>query len=120
MARSLELLNQRRRTRATSPKSELGVQERLLDPLLDVLRALAVRLSPAGTGGRIARSLDRAGNPPAWSIERVMGAKGIGLVAGVVLALLLLGFDLHGAPGRSWRGRAAASSSPTSSSTTLA
>ena len=92
VARSLELLNHRATTREVG-KNELGAQERLLVPLLDRLRGLAVRLSPAGTGGRIARSLDKAGNPKAWTVERVMGAKGLGLIVGVIFILLVMGLS---------------------------
>jgi tight adherence protein C len=95
VARSLELLQQRPTSRDASTR-ELGVQARLLDPLLNRLRHLAVRISPSGAGARIARSLDRAGNPPAWSVERVMGVKGLGLVFGVVVGLVLGGFDFTG------------------------
>ena len=55
-----------------------------------------MRLSPSGTGDRIGRSLDKAGNPPAWTVERVMGAKGLGLLVGAVLALIFFGFDISG------------------------
>jgi tight adherence protein C len=95
VARSLEMLNQKANTREVA-KSELGMQDRVLAPLLDRLRALAERLSPSGTGGRMARSLDKAGNPPAWTVERLMGAKGLGLVIGVVIALLVMGFSAKG------------------------
>ena len=44
----------------------------------------------------MARSLDRAGNPPAWTVERVMGAKGLALVVGIVVPLLLFGFSING------------------------
>ena len=73
VARSLQLLNYQA-TKKEVGKNELGVQDRLLMPTLDRMRALAVRISPSGTGSRISRSLDRAGNPAAWSVERVMGA----------------------------------------------
>jgi tight adherence protein C len=95
VARSLQLLNHQVTTKEVG-KNELGVQDRLLMPTLDRMRALAVRISPSGTGGRIARSLDRAGNPAAWSVERIMGAKGLGLIIGVVLPLLFLGFTFTG------------------------
>src|SRR6478609_4296497 len=95
VARSLELLNQTATTREVS-KNELGLQDRVLGPMLNRLRGLAVRVSPAGTGSRMARNLDRAGNPVSWSVERIMGAKGLGLVIGVVLALLIVGFSLKG------------------------
>jgi tight adherence protein C len=95
VARSLELLEQKPNSREVA-KTDLGVQDRVLAPILERLRGLAVRLSPSGTGTRLGRSLDKAGNPPAWTIERVMGAKGLGLVIGVILAVLLLGFSLRG------------------------
>ena len=95
VARSLEILNHDV-GRATVAKSELASRERLLDPLVALLRRMAVRLSPDGTGQRIARSLDKAGNPAAWSVERIMGAKGIGLVAGFVFTLLVAGWTFIG------------------------
>lgn len=93
VARSLELLDHKPTIREVG-RNELGVQERLLAPMLEKLRGFSARISPAGTGGRIARNLDRAGNPQAWTVERVMGAKGLGLIVGALLVLLLLGFDL--------------------------
>jgi tight adherence protein C len=93
VARSLELLDHKPTVREVA-RNELGVQERLLAPMLERLRGFSARISPAGTGGRIARNLDRAGNPQAWTVERVMGAKGLGLIVGALLVLLLMGFDL--------------------------
>lgn len=95
VARSLELVNYSP-TRATVAKHELAARDRLLDPMINALRAMAVRLSPSGTGDRMARSLDKAGNPAAWTIERLMGVKGIGLLLGAVLALVVLGFNPRG------------------------
>lgn len=95
VARSLEMVNFRA-SKVEVAKHELPARERILDPLLGSLRSLAVRLSPGGTGDRISRSLDRAGNPPSWTVERVMGAKGLALALGVVIPLLLAGFTLSG------------------------
>lgn len=95
VARSLELVNYSP-TRVTVAKHELAARDRLLDPMVNALRAMAVRLSPSGTGDRMARSLDKAGNPASWTIERLMGVKGIGLVLGAVLALVVLGFNPQG------------------------
>ncbi|HMM96958.1 MAG: type II secretion system F family protein [Micrococcales bacterium] len=95
VARSLELLEHKATTREVA-RNELGVQERLLVPMLDRLRGLADRISPAGTGGRIVRNLDRAGNPQMWTVERVMGAKGLGLILGVVVVVALLGPTFQG------------------------
>ncbi|KRE62299.1 type II secretion system F family protein [Nostocoides sp. Soil756] len=95
VARSLEMLNYKATSREVG-KNELGAQERLLVPVLERLRGLAVRLSPGGTVGRIGRSLDKAGNPPMWTVERVMGAKGLGVIIAPVLALLVLGLSVTG------------------------
>jgi tight adherence protein C len=62
---------------------------RELSPLLDQLRALAVRLSPASVADRLRRRLDLAGNPGRWSAERVLAFKGLGLVAGAGGGLLV-------------------------------
>ncbi len=95
VARSLELVNHQVSAQEVA-KNELGVQDRLLVPTLDRMRGLAYRLSPAGTGSRLARSLDRAGNAGGWTVERVMGAKGLGLLVGAVGALLVFGISLGG------------------------
>lgn len=67
--------------------------ERVLAPM----RARALRVGRRFSGGdsteRIRHKLDLAGNPPGWSVDRVVGGKIMGLVigavAGLVLALLL-------------------------------
>jgi tight adherence protein C len=45
------------------------------------LRALAVRLSPSGIADKMQYRLDLAGNPSAWSPDRILAAKGLGLLA---------------------------------------
>lgn len=55
-------------------------------------RALGVRLSPSGAAGSLQRRLDKAGNPAGWSADRILAAKGLGLLAGVVLGTL---YGLH-------------------------
>lgn len=45
------------------------------------LRALALRLSPSGIADRLQYRLDLAGNPPGWSPDRILAAKGLGLFA---------------------------------------
>lgn len=95
VARSLELLSQKPQ-RSEVGKNELGAQERLLLPALDRMRVIADRLSPGGTGDRIARSLDKAGNPESWTVERIMGAKGLALLVGPLIALLVAGLSIKG------------------------
>jgi tight adherence protein C len=55
------------------------------------LRALALRLSPSGSAKALQRRLAIAGNPRRWNADRILAAKGFGL-----LALALLG-GLYGA-----------------------
>jgi len=44
------------------------------------LKALAIRLSPAGAAANLQRGLDVAGNPQGWSPDRILAVKGLGLV----------------------------------------
>ncbi|SFR26700.1 tight adherence protein C [Lentzea waywayandensis] len=53
------------------------------------LRSIAVRLSPAGVAAGLQRRLDLAGNPAAWTPDRVLAAKGLGLLLGAALGGLL-------------------------------
>lgn len=95
VARSLELVNYRPDSRS-AVKSELAARERLVVPFEEGLKGVAKRLSPKGTAERLASSLDRAGNPPAWPVERLFGVKGVGMVFGAVLGLLYAGLTVKG------------------------
>nr|BFE89157.1 hypothetical protein GCM10020093_117590 [Planobispora longispora] len=68
----------------------------MLRPLAGRFGTLARRLTPAGMVARMNRSLTYAGNPPKWPVERVMQAKGLGLLAGGFIGLLY-GSGLGGA-----------------------
>lgn len=69
------------------------------------LRALSLRLSPAGVAAKLQYRLDLAGNPDRWNPDRILGAKGLGLVVLAVLGMLigsaspfrLIAFGLAGA-----------------------
>jgi tight adherence protein C len=95
VARSLALIE-----RAVDPhevgKQELPATERLLLPLLDRTRRLAYRLTPGGASDSMNRRLDLAGNPGTWTAERIMGAKGAGILAGAVIGLVVGGFSVRG------------------------
>lgn len=77
-------------------KAELGSRDRLLLPLMARMQGLAAALSPAGTGERLARMLDRAGNPSPWTPESILGTKGSALIVGVMLGLLYGGLSMTG------------------------
>lgn len=53
------------------------------------LRSIALRLSPAGVAAGLQHRLDLAGNPVTWTPDRVLAAKGLGLLVGAALGGLL-------------------------------
>ncbi|GGU74705.1 type II secretion system F family protein [Lentzea flava] len=53
------------------------------------LRSIAVRLSPSGVAFRLQHRLDLAGNPPTWTPDRVLAAKGFCLLVGAALGAVL-------------------------------
>jgi tight adherence protein C len=62
------------------------------DPLAALpgwLRALAVRMSPAGFAAKLQHRLDLAGNPDRWNPDRILGVKGLGLVVLAALGMLI-------------------------------
>src|SRR5258708_34731294 len=52
-------------------------------------RSLALRLSPSGVSGSLQRRLDLAGNPASWAADRILAMKGLGLIVGAALGVLL-------------------------------
>ncbi len=53
------------------------------------MRALALRLSPSGSTGKLQHRLDLAGNPDRWNPDRILAAKGLGLVLLGALGMLI-------------------------------
>jgi tight adherence protein C len=70
-----------RNTRETTEPSRPSALE-------NVLRRLALRLSPSGVSASIQRRLDLAGNPSRWNTDRVLAAKGLGLTGLALLGIL--------------------------------
>jgi tight adherence protein C len=95
VAKSLALIEQNITERSVA-KIDLPASERLIGPLFNATRRIAVAFSPSGTVDRLNRLLDRAGNPPAWSIERIMGAKGALLLLGALLGVVWGGVTVRG------------------------
>jgi tight adherence protein C len=62
--------------------------ERVLAPLQERAVGLGRRISGADTAERIRRKLDLAGNPPGWTVDRVLSGKVTGAVVGLVGGLL--------------------------------
>ncbi len=65
--------------------------ERVGRPLAQRFGRIGTALTVGGALGRLQRQLDRAGNPTAWPVERVVAAKGIGLFLGAGAGLLFGG-----------------------------
>src|SRR6478735_1034413 len=89
VARSIELIE----AMTTAPSeltSELdkSFSERVLIPLQNRFSGLGRRLSGSDSAERIRRKLDLAGNPPGWTVDRVMSGKVVGAMGGFVVGLL--------------------------------
>jgi tight adherence protein C len=95
VARSLALIEHRIDAKEVG-KSDLPASERLLVPIFSRTRQLAYRLTPAGTSDSFTRRLDLAGNPGTWTAERMMGAKGAGLISLALIGLVFGGFSVKG------------------------
>lgn len=95
VARSLAIIEQTV-DRKEVGKHDLPLTDRLITPLFQHTRRLAYKLSPAGASDRMTRLLDVAGNPGSWTAERIMGAKGAGLVVGALIGLFFGELSLRG------------------------
>jgi len=62
--------------------------ERVLDPLAQRLHGLGKRLTPDDTAQRMRKSLDIAGNPAGWTVERIIGLKMVGFIGLLVMGLV--------------------------------
>ena len=85
---------------AVSPKevgsSELPALDRIVAPFLANMKGMALKVSPAGTGNRLRRLLDLAGNPDNLSVERLLSFKGAGGLAGAILGIVIGGLTPRG------------------------
>ncbi|HEX7538282.1 MAG TPA: type II secretion system F family protein [Dermatophilaceae bacterium] len=95
VARSLAMI-EHSVSREDVGRSDLPVADRLVRPFLAGTKGLAVRLSPSGTGDRLTRLLDLAGNPAGWTVERMLGFKGAGLILGGLVGVFIGGVSLKG------------------------
>ena len=88
-------------------RNDLPLLDRLVFPVFAKVRGLAFRLSPSGASESMSRRLDLAGNPGSWTAERIMGAKGAGLL-GLADRLEVLGgaLEVHSPEGEGTRIRA--------------
>lgn len=94
VARSLALVEASSSApRAIVEEAQPPFRERVLDPALDWFRGLGRRLAGRDAPDRIRHRLDLAGNPPGWTVDRVLTWTVLGALAGIgaagVLGLLL-------------------------------
>ena len=71
--------------------------DRVLTPVLSRFVGVGRRLTPNDYSERIQHKLDVAGNPPGWTVDRIVSLKVVGIGVGVVAAslfALLLGWSL--------------------------
>jgi tight adherence protein C len=61
---------------------------RVLRPMLSAAIRLARMLSGSEAGATLRRRLDLAGNPPRWTVERILASKGAGLIGFAPLGVL--------------------------------
>lgn len=64
--------------------------DRVVFPVLGRLQGIGRRLTPSDSGERLREKLERAGNPPGWTVERIVAAKAAGFAVALVASLLLL------------------------------
>ena len=62
--------------------------DRVIAPFQDRALKVGRRISGADTAERIRRKLDLAGNPPGWTVDRVLSGKVLGAVVGLVGGLI--------------------------------
>ncbi|HEX5532509.1 MAG TPA: type II secretion system F family protein [Actinomycetales bacterium] len=74
-------------------EAEPSFNARVLTPLMARMVVLGRRLTPADNANRLRAKLDRAGNPPGWTVDRVVAMKvvgfGIGLVGSLIFTAVL-------------------------------
>jgi tight adherence protein C len=63
--------------------------ERILAPLAHRMLGLGRRLTPDDNAQRLRKSLDRAGNPAGWDVDRVVGLKMVGFIGLLALSIVL-------------------------------
>ena len=96
--RSLEMLDQLgANTPELTAELDRPFGERVMDPLLQRFQNLGRRVSGADQDERIRARLDRAGNPPGWTVDRVLSGRILGALVGAGAGIyfwILLGLSL--------------------------
>ncbi len=64
-------------------------RQRVALPVLDKFAQLGARLSPGGARAKLTQQLDLAGNPPPWTVERILSVKAAALLVSSLVSVLL-------------------------------
>lgn len=64
--------------------------DRVLEPLYERFQSIGRRITGADQIERIRRRLDKAGNPPGWTVERVATGKVLGVACGIVFGAVFV------------------------------
>ena len=89
VSRSIELIEAMTNApRELTAELDKSFGERVLAPLQNRFVGIGRRFSGADSSERIRHKLDLAGNPPGWTVERVLGGKIMGAIAGFIAGLL--------------------------------
>lgn len=101
VSRSLEVLEAMTGAAQETPPAakpeEPSFTVRVLEPLLARAQSLGRRITGADQAERIRAQLDRAGNPPGWTVDRVSSGKVVGALVGLLVGIyfaLVLGVSL--------------------------
>jgi len=90
-----QVLSTVRKTGVAAPRAKVSLSDsfgrRVFAPATLALTALARRLSGADVATRTQARLDLAGNPGGWDVGRILACKGLGLIAGLGLLVLMFG-----------------------------
>ena len=76
-------------TPTSNRRAATNVDPEEMAPFLQRLGEFAARVSPGDYTRRLQRRLDLAGNPPSWPAQRVLAAKGVLVIFGILLGLVL-------------------------------
>ena len=89
VTRSIELIEAMTNApRELTAELDKTFSERVLAPLQNRFVGIGRRFSGADSSERIRHKLDLAGNPPGWTVERVLSGKIMGAIAGFAAGLL--------------------------------
>ena len=82
---------------ALKDEMDPGFQDRVLDPFIDRFAALGRRLTPSDYSERILAKLNVAGNPPGWTVDRVLRSRSSASASALVARRAVRGAARQGA-----------------------